>query len=282
MDSARLVRLLDWHIKPESLRIKRLVKVERETEEVKTLYFKDKFCSTASPGQYVMIWAPGVDEVPMSLSSINRDKGSSITVRSVGEATEALCSLRAGEEVGVRGPFGNGFEIVGTSVLLVAGGTGSASLAPLVEVMRDRGLEPTFVLGGRSVDKLLFRDRLKHLLGDRLIIATDDGSLGFKGFASECALSLMEEQVYDAVYMCGPELMMASIFDAAEVRGIPVQASLERYIKCAVGLCGSCAIGPYRVCKDGPIFGSVQLRTVRDEFGKRRMDPSGHMVVVDH
>ena len=273
---------MDWRMKPESLRIRRLVKVERETEEVKTLYFRDGLCSQASPGQYVMIWAPGVDEVPMSLSSINKDEASSVTVRSVGEATEALCRLRTNDQVGVRGPFGNGFKIVGTLVLLVAGGTGSASLAALAEMMLSRGLEPTFVLGARSVDHLLFRNRLERLLGDRLILATDDGSSGFKGFASECASNLMEEATFDAVYMCGPELMMASVFDAAEVRGIPVQASLERYIKCAVGLCGSCAIGPYRVCKEGPVFGSEHLRTILNEFGRKRMDPSGQMVEVDH
>ena len=272
----------DWRMKPESLRVRRLVKIEQETEEVKTLYFRDELCSQASPGQYVMMWAPGVDEVPMTLSSINRDRASSVTVRSVGEATEALCSLRVGDQVGVRGPFGNGFKIVGTSVLLVAGGVGSTSLAPLVEMMMSRGTVTTFVLGARSAGKLLFRNRLEHLLGDRLILATDDGSCGFKGFASECALNLMEEETFDAVYTCGPELMMASVFDAAEVRGIPVQASLERYIKCAVGLCGSCAIGPYRVCKEGPVFGSEQLRAIRDEFGRKRMSPSGSMVEVDH
>ena len=79
-----------------------------------------------------------------------------------------------------------------------------------------------------------------------------------------------------------PELMMAAVFRAADERGIPVQASLERYIKCAVGLCGSCAIGPYRICKDGPVLDSVQLRDVRDEFGRTRMDPSGRVIEVDH
>ena len=272
----------DWRMMPESLRVRRLVKVEQETEEVRTLYFRDELCSQASPGQYVMIWVPGVDEVPMSLSTIGRDRASSVTVRSVGEATETLCSLSADNNIGVRGPFGNGFTVVGTSPLVVAGGTGSASLTPLAEAMLGRGAEPTFVLGARSVGQLLFSGRLERLLGDRLILATDDGSCGFKGFASECALNLMVEQQFNAVYMCGPELMMASVFDAADERGIPVQASLERYIKCAVGLCGSCAIGPYRVCKDGPVFGSEQLRNVRNEFGKKRMDHSGRMVEVDH
>lgn len=270
-----------WRMRPEPVRVRRLVEVEQETDEVRTLHFRDELCSQASPGQYVMVWAPSVDEVPMSLSTIRRNGASSVTVRSVGEATENLCSLRAGDQIGVRGPFGNGFTIVGASPLVVGGGTGVASLTPLVEAMVSGGVEPTFVSGAQSVSMLIFRSRLENLLGDRLFLATDDGSCGFKGFASEYALGLMEERPFDSVYTCGPELMMALVFDAAEGRGIPVQASLERYIKCSVGLCGSCAIGPYRVCRDGPVFGSEQLRAVRDEFGRRRMDPSGRMVEVD-
>lgn len=272
----------DWRMSPEAVRVRRLVGIERETDEVRTLYFRDELCSEAAPGQYVMVWAPGVDEVPMSLSTISRDGASSITISSVGEATEALCGLRAGDRIGVRGPFGNGFTIVGASPLIVGGGTGVASLTPLAEAMVGSGMRPTFVSGARSAGILIFRGRLENLLGDRLFLATDNGSCGFRGFASEYALGLLEERTFDSVYMCGPELMMISVFDAAEERGIPVQASLERYIKCAVGLCGSCAIGPYRVCRDGPVFGSEQLRAVRDEFGRRRMDPSGRMVEVDH
>ncbi len=272
----------DWHMRPEVTRARSLVRVELEASGISTLYFSDELCSMASPGQYVMAWAPGVDEVPMSLSTIVRDDLSSITVRSVGEATEALCRLRTGDRIGVRGPFGNGFTVVGDSPLLVAGGAGSASMTPLVEAILSRGVKPVFVLGARSGDKLLFRGRLENLLGNNLIIATDDGSCGFNGLASECALRLLERNSFDILYMCGPELMMATLFSQVEKKGIPVQASLERYIKCAIGLCGSCAIGHYRVCKDGPVFKSEELRTVYDKFGRRRMDPSGRLVDVDH
>ncbi|MFQ6054174.1 MAG: dihydroorotate dehydrogenase electron transfer subunit [Candidatus Bathyarchaeia archaeon] len=272
----------DWPMRSETMRVRPLVDVRQEAEEAWTLYFEDELCSAASPGQYVMIWAPGVDEVPMSLSTIDRNGASSVTVRAVGEATRALCGLKVGDRIGVRGPFGNGYTLEGRAPLIVAGGTGSASLTPLAESMRREGVEPTFVLGARSVDQLLFRGRLERLLGDGLVLATDDGSCGFRGFASACAVELMTERSFDFIYTCGPELMMASVFEAAEERGIPLQASLERYIKCAVGLCGSCAIGPFRVCKEGPVFSSEQLRAVRGEFGRRRMDPSGRMVPVDH
>lgn len=270
------------HMRPEALRVRRLEKVEKEAVNVKSLYFRDERCSRAAPGQYVMIWVPGVDEVPMSLSNIELNGMSSVTVRSVGEATRALCGLRKGDKVGLRGPLGNGYTIFGVSPFIVAGGIGVASLAPLAELMMTKGLKPTFVLGARSREQLVFRNRLKDLLHENLLIATDDGSCGFKGFASEYAVKLMDERRFDSVYTCGPELMMAFIFKEAEAKGIPIQASLERYIKCAVGLCGSCAIGPYRVCKDGPVFNTEQLRTVQDWLGLGRMDPSGRVIVVDH
>jgi dihydroorotate dehydrogenase electron transfer subunit len=143
-------------------------------------------------------------------------------------------------------------------------------------------VKPTFVLGARTESDLPFRTRLEELLSEGLVLATDDGSCGFDGFSSQCADKLMDERSFDAVYTCGPELMMVAVFDEAESRGIPVQASLERYIKCAHGLCGGCAIGPYRVCMDGPVFDSEILREVRGEFGARKMDPSGRVVRVDH
>ncbi|MGD2142227.1 MAG: dihydroorotate dehydrogenase electron transfer subunit, partial [Candidatus Bathyarchaeota archaeon] len=220
--------------------------------------------------------------VPMSLSTIKLGGESSVTVRQVGEGTKALCSMEVGNMMGIRGPYGNGYTLVGESPLLVAGGAGVASLTPLAEAFIEKGVSPTFVLGAKTETELAFRDRLEGLLELSLILATDDGSCGFEGFGSQCAFQILDDGDYDAIYTCGPEQMMLSLFDDAEVRGIPIQASLERYIKCAHGLCGSCAIGPYRVCKDGPVFGSEQLREVREEFGRVKMNPSGRFVEVDH
>ncbi len=106
--------------------------------------------------------------------------------------------------------------------------------------------------------------------------------MGFNGYASGYAALLMDENHFDQVYTCGPELMMAKVFQETERRDIPTQASLERYVKCAVGICGNCAIGPYRVCKDGPVFNTEMLREVREEFGISQMDASGKNVRVNH
>ena len=145
-----------------------------------------------------------------------------------------------------------------------------------------KGITPTFILGGRSSDQLLFEDELVDLLKENLVISTDDGSMGYSGYASGYAALLMAEHEYDHVYTCGPELMMAKVFYETEKHKLPIQASLERYIKCAVGLCGNCVIGPYRVCKDGPIFNTEMLTEVREELGVSKLDASGIKVRVNH
>ncbi len=271
-----------WRTEAESMRVVRLTKVKEEAGGMRSLHFADERCSEGVPGQYVMIWNPDAEEVPMSLASIGEDGEVSVVVRPVGESTEALCGMNAGDKIGLRGPFGNGYTVQGSSPLLVAGGTGSASLRPLAEEMVAKGLKPTFILGARNKDQLILKEGLESLLGENLLTATDDGSNGYRGYASTYADELMKEKKFDMIYTCGPEIMMAAVFRVAEEKCIPIQASLDRYIKCAVGLCGSCGLGPYRVCKDGPVFSSEQLREVRDEFGKSRMDPSGRAVRVDH
>jgi len=269
-------------LRKDEIRTVVVLDVKRETVDIATIYFKDELVRGAKPGQYVMVWVPGEDEVPMSISGINHNGLSSITVRRVGPTTEILESIKPGTKLGIRGPYGNGYTIEGRNPLIVAGGSGAASLYPLVEAFVNQGIKPTFILGGRSSDQLLFENELVDLLRENLVILTDDGSMGYSGYASGYAARLIAENDYDYVYTCGPELMMAKVFYEAEKRGIPIQASLERYIKCAVGLCGSCAIGPYRVCRDGPVFNGEMLAKVRDEFGVSKMNASGIKVRIDH
>lgn len=267
---------------PEQLRILRVEKVVNEDEDVKSLFFFDEIFEKAIPGQYAMIWVPGVDEVPMSVSSLDKNGLFSITVRDVGEATNALCSLNIGDLVGIRGPLGNGFTLKGECPLIIGGGTGIASLYPLVEKFLTVGIMPTVINGSKTINALLFHNRLLDLLGERLIVATDDGSGGYHGYASELAVEVIESGDFDQIYACGPELMMFSIFNVSLEKSIPLQVSLERYIKCAVGLCGSCLVGPYRVCKDGPVFDSLMLSRLESDFGRKRMDPSGRNIPVTH
>ena len=265
----------------EKTRAVRIERVDYDCTNITSLLFKDEEIKLAKPGQYIMVWMPGLDEIPMSISARNLDGLNRITVREMGCATRTLISMKKGEKIGVRGPFGNSYNLISRRPILVAGGSGMASLMPLLEEFSKRRVKPTIILGARSDDQLLFVKRLEDL-GENLVISTDDGSRGLKGYASDYAARLIEKRDFDMVYTCGPEKMMAKVFYTAEEKDIPVQASLERYIKCAIGLCGSCAIGPYRVCKDGPIFNSLMLRNTKGEFGVSKMDPSGQKIQVDH
>ncbi|RLF45834.1 MAG: dihydroorotate dehydrogenase electron transfer subunit, partial [Thermoplasmata archaeon] len=192
----------------------------------------------------------------------------------VGEATEALHKMKEGDKVGIRGPYGKGFEIVGKKALFVAGGTGIASLLPLIKKYEG---EKHVVIGARTKDLLLFNEELERI--SNVHISTDDGSLGFKGFASELAKEIMEKEKFDIVYTCGPELMMRKILDICIEKKVPLQASLERYMKCGVGICDSCAIDGYHVCKDGPVFNSSILAKIKD-FGRWKRDEAGRRIKI--
>lgn len=258
----------------------RMVKIEdvrKETSTVRTFLFRDGLCKSAKPGQFVMIWILGTDEIPMSLSFIDASGLSGVTVENVGEATEALHEKVAGDIIGVRGPFGNGFKPVDGRVALVGGGTGIASLLPLAESLKDNASSIVFLIGFRT-GELLLLDRLKELTSDRrhnLILATEDGSYGKKGLVTDFLEALLVKESFDMIYTCGPEPMMRKVFDIAETKHIPVQACLERIIKCGVGLCGSCVIGKHRVCREGLVLSSEQLREIKDEFGMFRRDFDG-------
>jgi len=261
----------------------RIVEVREIVEEaygIKSIFFSGRNLEKPKAGQFFMIWIPGVDEVPMSVSFIGKNE-LGITVKNVGEATAALHSLSVGDKIGVRGPFGNGFTLSDGNVLVVGGGIGIAPLHPLVMDLLNTTDSITVILAARTSRMLIFLDKISNILRrdcDSLMIVTDDGSAGLKGLASDIAGKLVEEKSYDHIYMCGPEIMMRKIFDKAEEKGIQVQACLERYMKCSIGLCGSCCIGEYLVCKDGPVFNSETLRKLKDEFGVFKRNSSGHPI----
>ncbi len=257
----------------------RTVKIETaqaETPTVKSLSFRDRVCARAEPGQFAMMWIPGVDEIPMSLSALQPDKNRvAITVEKVGKATKTLHKTKAGDTIGVRGPFGNSYKILRRrSVLIVGGGTGLASLAPLTERLVKQKSTVTLLMGAKTRRDLLFLDRMNGLLSEKkcqFMTTTEDASYGQGGLVTELAERLLDEShSFDVVYACGPEGMMYEMFLLSEKFNVPFQASLERFMRCAIGLCGTCVIGKYRVCQDGPVFSGEQLREVKDEFGHFR------------
>jgi dihydroorotate dehydrogenase electron transfer subunit len=251
-------------------RIVDILETRQETPLVTTLCFMDR--TPASPGQYYMIWVPGVDEVPMSICHIGEKKG--IAVHAKGVATRALAGLSPGERIGVRGPYGRGFTMRTGRALVVAGGTGIACLSPLVEMLAEKGPRPTVVLGAKTGAELLFVERNRSVAD--VVITTDDGTAGRKGLATDAASGLLEKGGFKQVFCCGPELMMRKVAQLAHDRKLPVQLALERYMKCGMGICDSCAMGGVHICVEGPVLeGSEALKLA--EFGSFRRDSSGRM-----
>jgi dihydroorotate dehydrogenase electron transfer subunit len=222
------------------------------------------------PGQYAMIWVKGVDEIPMSFSSPDE-----ITVQSVGAASAALFSHRPGEHVGIRGPLGNGFVLpdnLEQDILLIGGGVGAAPLSFLGERAREEGISVTSIMGFRSSNDIVFLNRLKGL--GEVVLTTDDGSEGTCGRAS-AGLSAVDLERFGQIYLCGPEMMMWDVISCCKPFAPKIQVLLTRYIKCAVGICGSCCLDPYgiRTCVEGPVIRADLL--LESEFGRYRRGPSG-------
>jgi dihydroorotate dehydrogenase electron transfer subunit len=268
------------------MRTVKLTSVTAEIPAVKSFAFNDELCSEASPGQFVMVWIPGVDEVPMSLSMLDTKRGqAAVTVERVGEATEALHKMKDGDTVGLRGPFGSSYTLADAGrVMIVGGGTGLASLTPLAEKLAKGRTEILFLMGAKTRGDLLFHARISDVLSKakgRLLVTTEDGSLGLKGMVTTWAEKLLKQgEKVDMIYTCGPEKMMQKMSLLAQRFQVPFEASLERFMRCAIGLCGTCVIGKYRVCRDGPVFSGQQLAEVKDEFGHWRRGFDGRKTRV--
>jgi dihydroorotate dehydrogenase electron transfer subunit len=245
---------------------------DRVLETPSTVTLRFPYEADSAPGQFVMIWFPGDDELPMSLSyTEGAVKG--VTIKAMGVTSRNVQRIGVGDRVGIRGPYGNRFDLAPRRVLVVGGGSGSAVLAPAAELAVAGGSSVTVALGATQAAELLFRRRFEAM-GARVEVATDDGSDGAHGFVTAVADRLLAHEPFDAVWTCGPEVMMQKVALAARGPGVPVFCSVERHMKCALGMCDACALGPYHVCVDGPVFPAERLLPL-PEFGRSHRDPSG-------
>jgi len=252
----------------------KIVSIIEETPTIRTFRLDMLDWFRSKPGQFVMAWVRGVDEVPMALSFDN-----GITVQRVGQATEAMFRLKEGDTLGIRGPFGNGWELVGDNILLVSGGIGSAPLAPLAEKAAAIGVQVTTLAGYRTKEEAHFEKRFKKC--GKTLIATDDGSYGHKGLVTDLMRDI-DLNTFTQIHSCGPEKMMHRVLGILDERKIAArsQFSLQRYMKCGIGVCGSCCMDPVglRVCRDGPVFKGDDL--LDSEFGKYARDASGRRIKI--
>jgi dihydroorotate dehydrogenase electron transfer subunit len=240
-----------------------------ETPSIKTIRFTGEM--DAIPGQFVMVWVPGVDEFPMSLSYAG--DGFGITYQVLGEGTKALASKKPGEKIGIRGPYGKGFAILGKKLLVVGGGTGMAPLGLFIEEAIEHKASVTAIVGAKNANELLFVNRSSKAGAD-VLISTDDGSSGFKGLATELAKDLLSKRKFDMMYACGPEKMVVGLLNLAGSKSLGLQASLERFMKCGIGICDSCALDGKHVCRDGPVFTDKELRSF-EQLGMTKLDLTG-------
>lgn len=273
-----------YHTDADRLRTVQIKETVQENSKVKTLVFHDEGCQKAIPGQFVMVWIPGLDEIPMSISFTYSADNSAISVENVGQATEALQRMKVGDAIGVRGPFGNGFSMIEKgNALIVGGGTGLIPLTFLGEKLTKFRVKTTFLAGAKTRDDLLFQNRIESSVRKahgKMVATTDDGSCGLKCLVTEPVEELLEKEKFDMIYTCGPEQMMHQMLLLADRHNLPLQASLERLMHCAIGICGSCVIGSLRVCMDGPVFTKEQLQSVRNEFGRFKLGVDGKRVKI--
>jgi NAD(P)H-flavin reductase len=222
------------------------------------------------PGQFNMLWTFGNGEVPVSVSGHGTRNSHVVhTIRAVGSATSALCALREGDVLGVRGPFGTGWEVraaTGNDVVVVAGGLGLAPLRPVVlTVLAERRAfgDVALLVGARSPDALLYVDEVLswRARGDIDVEVTVDHARpdwwGDVGVVSRLLDAVRFDPARTSAFLAGPEIMMRFTAAALLDRGVAahaVRVSLERNMKCAVAHCGRCQIGPTLVCRDGPVY----------------------------
>jgi NAD(P)H-flavin reductase len=223
-----------------------------------------------------MLTVFGVGEAAISISGDPAETNCLLhTVRGVGAVTRALTQLEVGAILGLRGPFGTGWPIVqarGQDVIIVAGGVGLAPLRPAILSLlaeRQRFGKLVLLYGARSPDDILFHRQLeswRHRFDIDIEVTVDHASTEWHGHVG-VVTTLIGRASFDAqntiAFVCGPEIMMRFTIKSLEAAGIASQAiylSMERNMKCAVGLCGHCQFGPSFICRDGPVMRYDRVR----------------------
>ncbi len=224
--------------------------VDRIQENPKTVTLVLNAAMDARPGQFCMLWLPGVDEKPFSIAGVDPLM---FTVCRTGPFSDALHERGPGELLWVRGPFGTGWSIGPGRALLVGGGYGAAPLYFLARCLRGAGAHVEAALGARAAAELLFLDRFGGL-GIEVHAATEDGTRGTRGRVTEVVAPLLGSGEFDRLCACGPEGMLDALAGLCRMEKIPAELSYEAYMRCGIGICGSCEHGQRLVCRDGPVF----------------------------
>ena len=239
----------------------------RETRDTVSLDFEDPDTAYA-PGQFNMLYAFGAGEVPISVSAVTGRRVTH-TVRDVGLVTAALTRLKAGSVMGVRGPFGHGWPleaIKGRNIVVVAGGLGLAPLRLAIHTLLQRRSDYqrlVFLYGARTPADLLFTREVERWRGRFDVdvhVTVDAAARGWRGdvgVVTKLFKRISVEPAFTTALVCGPEVMMR--FAAAALVDVDMDPgniwlSMERNMQCGAGVCGHCQLGPYLLCRDGPVL----------------------------
>ena len=249
-------------------------KIEREADDIRTFSFKWRL--DAKPGQFIMLTDFEGGEKPFSISDCSETEFS-ITVKKVGEFTARLFCLEEGDFVSIRGTFGSSFFVSAGNVLLVGGGYAVPTLYFLAKELLKKGAKVTLINGAKTKSEHIFSERFDKL-GIKVFNATDDGSFGEKGTSVEMAEAVMKKEKFDFVYASGPELMMKALQPI--LKDYDYEFLFERYMKCAIGICGSCTMDPLgiRLCTEGPVLPKKIVEQLT-EFGNYHRDASGKRIL---
>lgn len=222
--------------------------------------------SEAVPGQFINIRVPDGLHIlrrPISIAGTYPGRGiTEIFYRVVGRGTEILSHLKVGDVIDCLGPLGRGFTIPDGHIVGVGGGVGIAPI--LFTARRTKPGQMTVAIGGRNKEEVFWKDFFPQTLKE-LIVTTDDGSCGIKGFAIAALPDIFAKGPVAEVVTCGPGIMMRKTAELAEAAGIPCEASLERRMGCGTGGCLACVCdrrdgkGHYKVCLNGPVFNTKEV-----------------------
>lgn len=248
-----------------------ITRVRTEAWNVKTYYVKlPDDAELPEPGQFSMLYVHGVGEVPVSISDLDEESRiAAHTVRFVGSVTKTFELLKEGDIIGFRGPYGIGWPmdaVIGKNIVLIAGGIGLPPLRPVLrEVARNRGAYGKLIIlyGARTPEDLLFTyeySDYESIPNTEFYVTVDKPNESWKsnvGVVTNLIKYVDVDPSESYAFVCGPEIMMKFATRELLKRGFKtnkIYLSLERRMKCGVGLCGHCQMGPYFVCKHGPVF----------------------------
>ena len=228
----------------------KISKIQKETNRIKNFTLDTEVY--AKPGQYVMVWIPGLNEKPFG---VVKRAPLTLSIAKVGPFTEEIHKLKKGDEITFRGPYGNSFILKKGKILLIGGGYGVVPLYFLASsVPQEERNRITVIIGAKSKKDLAFVNKFKKI-GCRVFVTTDDGSAGFRGFTTQLAEKLLNREKFSAVYSCGPMIMMKKVAEVANKKKIFCQVSVESYFKCGgFGICGECSFKGNIVCREGPVY----------------------------